>query len=126
MSAARKLPLILPSGKTDASRVQFFELLFEEANDGILLVGALALSFLLTGQRLRPALSYWKQWLPISFFAFLPFLIWNIQKMRLGLPSQMFMGEMSESSNIAFGNGFTERKPCGPMIRTSPGSTSRT
>jgi len=37
MSAARKLQVV-KSEKTSAARVEFFELLFEEANDGILLV----------------------------------------------------------------------------------------
>jgi len=37
MTAARKLQIV-PSKKSDAARVEFFELLFEEANDGILLV----------------------------------------------------------------------------------------
>src|SRR5262245_17102755 len=42
MSAARKLQTpelkVLPGGKGKPERVEFFELLFEEANDGILLV----------------------------------------------------------------------------------------
>ncbi len=38
MTAARKLHAVPTNQKSDSARVEFFELLFEEANDGILLV----------------------------------------------------------------------------------------
>lgn len=57
MTAARKLQIV-PAKKSDAARVEFFELLFEEANDGILLVDRDSGKVLSANRRLQELIGF--------------------------------------------------------------------
>lgn len=71
-------------------------------NDGALLFFSLGFACLLSLYIFRSALiaslaREWRRNLPILVTAVLPFLIWNAEKIRLDIPSQIYMGEISFS-----------------------------